>query len=337
VIAFSPDGKTLAMSGYLSQFDLGLAINLCDAGTGKPYQAFDVYAKTLVFSSDGKLLIGLGKLTLRVWELTTRQKVYQFKRPHDLDAVVVTPSGRILTLENKGGPQGVDWWEVLAGKILRNFRVRGNEFQGLALSPGGTTLATAMSDTTVLLWDLRDLRSTARNRPAHLSAKKLNQLWEDLAGNKAAAAFQAVQTLASVPEKAVPLLKGHVRPIARPNSKRLAQFIRKLDSSRFPVRKKAADEIVKVGEAAEPALREVLAGKPTLEVRQRIQALLKKLERPTSPEALRAIRAVQVLEYIGTAEAKRLLRRLAEGAPGAWLTEDARAAIKRLADRSRPR
>ena len=41
-------------------------------------------------------------------------------------------------------------------------------------------------------------------------------------------------------------------------------------------------------------------------------------------------RAVEVLEGLGTPEAKKLLEELARGAPGAALTRDADAALKRL-------
>jgi hypothetical protein len=51
------------------------------------------------------------------------------------------------------------------------------------------------------------------------------------------------------------------------------------------------------------------------------------------PERLRAVRAVQVLEYAGTAEARRLLKGLAGGAEGAGLTSQAKQALGRLARR----
>jgi hypothetical protein len=61
------------------------------------------------------------------------------------------------------------------------------------------------------------------------------------------------------------------------------------------------------------------------------QAGLAGLEKQAmSPEDLRALRAVEVLEVIGTAEAVRLLRCLADRARGARLTEEAKAALARL-------
>ena len=64
---------------------------------------------------------------------------------------------------------------------------------------------------------------------------------------------------------------------------------------------------------AEPALRQALRADPSLEARRRIDALLEIRDRETSdppPEKLRALRAIEALEWAGTAEAREVLRRL---------------------------
>jgi hypothetical protein len=50
---------------------------------------------------------------------------------------------------------------------------------------------------------------------------------------------------------------------------------------------------------------------------------------------VQGIRAVEVLEHIGSFEAHELLKSLAHGAPGARLTKEAAAASCRLAPRGR--
>jgi hypothetical protein len=67
---------------------------------------------------------------------------------------------------------------------------------------------------------------------------------------------------------------------------------------------------------AEPALRRTLEGKPTLEARRRVQAIRERLRGPvTRPQLLQPLRAVAVLEDLGTLKARRLLEILAKELP----------------------
>ena len=71
---------------------------------------------------------------------------------------------------------------------------------------------------------------------------------------------------------------------------------------------------------------------PSLEVQTRTEKLLQAAERlNTSPDRMRASRAILTLELIDTPEARTLLETLAEGTPEAWLTREAKAALERLA------
>jgi hypothetical protein len=63
----------------------------------------------------------------------------------------------------------------------------------------------------------------------------------------------------------------------------------------------------------------------------RLQAKLKSSDAVTMPAALRLIRAVTVLEEIRSAEIRRVLEKLAGGPSEDFLTQEARAAILRLA------
>jgi hypothetical protein len=77
------------------------------------------------------------------------------------------------------------------------------------------------------------------------------------------------------------------------------------DSLLLAVRTQAVKDLEERGAFAEPALPRVLAGKPPLETRQRIEQLLEKVQGPiTSGEVLRVLRGVQALEQIGTPAAR---------------------------------
>jgi hypothetical protein len=99
-------------------------------------------------------------------------------------------------------------------------------------------------------------------------------------------------------------------------------------------REQAIRELERLGELAEPALRKALEGQPSLEVRRRVEGLLQKLDGPvTLPQHLRSLRAIEVLEHIGTPAAQQVLAQLAKGATAAHLTREAQAAVARLEGR----
>ena len=83
-----------------------------------------------------------------------------------------------------------------------------------------------------------------------------------------------------------------------------------------------------------PALHRALEGNPSLEMRRRLEQILGKLEQSPRSDYLRAVRALEVLEHIGTSEAREVVATLSRGAPAARLTRAAQQAQQRLAKRS---
>jgi hypothetical protein len=127
--------------------------------------------------------------------------------------------------------------------------------------------------------------------------------------------------------------RDRLRPVAAAGEARTARLIADLDSEDFAAREKSVAELERLGEAAAPACRKALGKQPSAEVRRRLEALLWKNERAAweiTPERLRTARALEALELSGTAEARRVLEKIAGGAEGAWLSEEARAVLRRL-------
>ena len=86
----------------------------------------------------------------------------------------------------------------------------------------------------------------------------------------------------------------------------------------------------KLGQTVEPELRRALArAGSSLEFRRRLEQILDKIQIP-SGQRLQEIRAVEVLEWIGTPEAQEALTSLAKGAPETRLTQEAKASLGRL-------
>jgi hypothetical protein len=141
--------------------------------------------------------------------------------------------------------------------------------------------------------------------------------------------------LVNAPRQSVLFIHRHLRPIAPADPQKVNQLIADLASARFAVRNQATQELDKLAELAESALQKAVKREQPLEVRRRIEQLLAKLHGPiTSPEQLRSLRSIEVLEHIGTTEARQLLQSLAKGAPYARVTQEAQAALQRLLKRS---
>jgi hypothetical protein len=198
------------------------------------------------------------------------------------------------------------------------------------MSPGGRSVATVSRDRTILVWDLTRLTGALPKPP--LLPAQLESAWKDLTNSNAAVGRRAVETLCADPAQAVALLRERLLPVKGPDSKQVARWVADLSSDDFEERQLAADHLEQLGELAGPALRAALAAKPPLEARRRITDMLAK-QRPAvlPPDALRAVRGVQVLEMIANPEARKMLAVLAGGAAGARLTQEAQASVERLA------
>jgi hypothetical protein len=83
-------------------------------------------------------------------------------------------------------------------------------------------------------------------------------------------------------------------------------------------------------------LEKAVAGNPSGEMRRQVEGLLKKLKsQPIPGELLRCLRAIDILEHVGTREASTVLEKLAKGAPGALQTQEAQTALSRLKETRR--
>ncbi|MHB1425450.1 MAG: WD40 repeat domain-containing protein [Gemmataceae bacterium] len=234
------------------------------------------------------------------------------------------------------GDSKVRLWELASGRERLCLEGHRGAIGSLAFSSDGTLLASGGTDRIVMVWDVTGQRTTHLPRKFRLRSEQGNALWSELADADAAKAYRAMQTLLAAGNQAVSILKQHLRPAPEIDEQRIDRLIADLDGDRFEVREKSAQELRGMGENAEPALRKVFAGKPTAEQRLRVKQLLQQIDAEHSPEYLRGLRAVEVLERLGSADAQQVLKTLADGGAQARLTREAKAALRRLRAEPRP-
>jgi WD40 repeat protein len=360
---FVPDGQTLVTLG-----GWGGRLQLWQVSTGQPLLVFQVPPdwwvhgdefldallnhRTLTFSADGRWLVvcqaerdfGRGswlRTQLFVWEVASGRLVRHFDNlPCDPTELAVLPGSWTLAVGNHPtSPRtSQEWaatfWDLRDGRFLGRLRGHPDVVSAVGVSPDGQAFVTGGTDHTALVWEAASLPRRGPVAAAKLTARQLHGLWEDLAGSDARRAFDALLALQAAGEDAIAFLQKRLRtvpPLTAAERRALEQLVADLDDPRYAVRARASSLLEKHGDFAVPVLRQALKPGVPVETRRRVELLLARLDRFTPPAGqLRELRALAVLEYLGTPQARAVVEGLAAGAPEARLTQQARATLERL-------
>jgi WD40 repeat protein len=319
-VAFSADGVTIAAGGSVpfirpspddptrTAIDGETSFSLLDAITGEVIRKIKYLGGAGAFSPDGKIMAS--------YYSGAQMHASSFGSIGDYVEEVRRSDYRLRLCEMMTGKDILvlpEKWPML-----------------MAFSFRGDRLAASNSDGQLLIWNLWSGAFNGLADQAQFEAKQLSQFWNDLTTEDAGRAYRAAWAMTTAPDQTLSLFKDMLKPSAEPEEKRVKQVLEQLGDGRFANREAAAQELKKFGRGIEPALRESLRSELPLDVRTLIEGVLADAKTAIpSAEDLRSLRGVQVLEAVGSSEARQLLETLAGGSPYALTTQHARAALAR--------
>jgi WD40 repeat protein len=349
-VAFAPDGERLAAAGESPKF--GVRVRMWDMSAAEklppllweastsdlPGSNDDVpdivghsFLPSILFTADGhSLAVQRYQKTIPIWEAVSGKERLLLTGHNELVLCeAVAPDGR--TLASAGCDDTIRLWDLGTGEELRSLTGHRGAVNSLVFSADGNTLVSTGDDTTMLFWDVAEVTHRPRPKGSPLSPEDCQSLWTDLADADASKAYKAIRAFSAAPGQTASFIGDRLHPARSANKVEVGRLIADLDSDDFDIRDKATGKLEELGDAAGPALRKANDGQPSAEARSRVNRLLEKLATPT-PELLRHLRALEALEAVGGAEARRVVDKIANGAAESRLTREAKACLKRMSE-----
>lgn len=244
--------------------------------------------------------------------------------PGMIEPSVFSPDAQFLA-----GPsgEGLEVREALSGQVLLTFKGQEGRIGDLAFSPDGRLLASATSDSTVILWSVPPF---ATAKPGTWDRRHFERLWQDLRGD-AKNAYQAMANLCAGGNEAALLLQDRIQLETDDQRRLMQQTLADLAAPKFSAREQAMVRLEKGGFRVKPYLAEAIAQSADLEQKRRLKTLLTRIkDAGIDPEELRLNRSVIVLERIATPVAQIILQGLARGHSLDLTAQAARSALARL-------
>jgi hypothetical protein len=335
-LAFTPDGEKLALHGR----DGRLRLYATKSAEGKyDGDLWNVRVQAsrgrgaAAVSPDGKLLAVAGGGVLKVVNAADGPELFQIGGLFEhglLLQVAFSPDGRLLYTSTEGRDGAIQVWEVATHSLVARLSTGFGTVNRIGVFPDGSRVVSSGAEEVISLWD-----ATGRHGKGEPKAAELLAAWGDLDATDGAKGVPAVATLVAGGDKSLTVIAAGMEELAE-TRKKVAKWVKDLGAEEFKDREAATKELTALGVRALPAVRAAADDADAPEAKKRAQEILDRFESrgvrvPASGlagDALRLFRASEVLEKVGSAEAKALLARIeATGGPAG---DAANAALRRM-------
>jgi hypothetical protein len=239
-------------------------------------------------------------------------------------------------------PDRIEIWETVTGRPVLLLAKHPGMIADVEFLPDGVHLVSADDTGRAFVWDLSAPEFAGPFEVANVYTEdQLRQLWRMLGEPEGHAAWSAMVALKHRPEQAMALI------LDPPDEDVLiGELIQRLDDDEFSVRDAAFRALRQLSLHAEPLLQKTLTTSRSAEVKVRVRRLLSYLAGPRREAQLellkeaqthREIRVVELLKWIGTAEAVKRLQTLRESAELPTVRQQADGAVRFLEGKTRPK
>jgi WD40 repeat protein len=266
---------------------------------------------------------------IECWDLFTGERIVDWKTPR-LSHFALSPNSRAIAASYDNEIEFRDLSESHP-PVRRQVE---SAVRCFAFSDDGCLLASGLDNGTILIWDVNRLLHH-ESYDERLTVNERAACWNEMLRD-ARVALRAANRLAVDPNGTLPLLRAQLKPIEPIDPKRIESLLANLNSSRFDEREAASRNLAALGEPTRAALQAARKSTSSTEVRNRLSLLLEQLTSIYSPERRRYLRAIALLERIGSMQAAALLGDLAKGEPQALETQLAKESLRRISKQTIP-